>query len=369
MAGGNAEFFVMSVDWEEAVVSFSLPGMSAVEIADAKRGGGSMAKTVEQSRVGRLRLTGLRPEADYELEARWEGGVRRLAFRTLPAPTAPLRISWAAAADTHISAKSENRKGRLFMESASIVRDLVEEWNDLGVAGVFVAGDVTNHGTREEFAMARRALVGLQAPLLAAPGDHDVHEDAGFWQEAFGPLSWVRRMGGFVAVGLDTSHHALGEEGRRRIEEALAVDAEAVLLVSHLQLIPDDYIRFGKQKAIADGEASRPLLDELSRRGAIVYAGHQNALSRTASGRLVQMNLPQTCQFPCGWVWARVYGDRVYHTYRPIRSEVLNDYSRVESAASVERYNEEQWRQEYRLGTGPDRANFVSGLPGKGGGG
>lgn len=351
---------LMSLDWEEALISYSLPGMSFIEVNRLGPKAMTMAKSEEESSVGRIKLQGLEADSDYEVEVRWNKGVKRLTFRTLPEPKEALRLAWAVLGDTHISKNTENRKGRLFVESASILRDLVVAWNELGMAGVFIAGDITNYGERREYEAARDIFKELKCRLVVVPGDHDINNGkCELWNEIFGRESFMLQFGEFVVVGLDTSAQYLGPNGRQRIEEALKAKAKAILLVSHLQLFPDRYIRFGKQKVICDYEENRPLLNELTRRPAVAYIGHQNALARMSVGELTQINLPQPVQFPCGWVLARLYGNRLYHTYRPICSEVLDDYSRIASNAAAEYFQEPQWQQNYRLGSSISAVNFM----------
>ena len=351
--------YLQAYDWREATLALSLPRMSFAEVVDVARGE-TLARTVEQSAVTRVRLADLKPDTAYELEVRWDGGERRVAFRTLPAPEGELRASFVAMADPHVSEKTENRKGRLFVESASILRDLVEDANALGVDGIFLAGDVTNAGTAWEFDRAKRVLAELRCPLFAAPGDHDVGKAGeALWRTHFGETSRVGEMSGLTAVVLNTAAGFLGEDGRRRIEEALALGRRGVIVVSHAQLYEDDYIRAGKRKGIGDSDECAEALEALSRHTTLIYAGHQNIASRVERGGLMQLNLPQTLQYPCGYVLVREYANGFYHTYRPIRSVELDEASRVASNAAAAHYGEAQWEEAYRLGRDPGQANFL----------
>ena len=351
--------YLLSYDWREATLALSLPRMSFAEVVDLARGE-TLARTVEQSAATRVRLTNLAPDTPYDLAVRWDDGERRVAFRTLPAPEGELRSSFVAMADPHVSEKTENRKGRLFVESASILRDLVEDINALGVDGVFIGGDLTNAGTAWEFDRAKRALSELRCPLFAAPGDHDVRKASdALWRESFGETSWTGEMSGFATVVLNTASGFLGEDGRRRIEEALARGRRGVIVVSHAQLFEDDYIRFGKHKGIRDVSEHKKTLETLTQGPTLVYAGHQNVASRVERAGLMQLNLPQTLQFPCGYVLVREYDNGFYHTYRPIRSVELDEASRAASNAAAAHYGEPQWEEAYRLGRDPGQANFL----------
>lgn len=79
---------------------------------------------------------------------------------------------------------------------------------------VIVSGDVTEHGTAEEYAVARALLAGIAVPVLAIPGNHDEREAfrSAFGMAGNGPLHFVRDdLGPVRIIGLDVTvpglHH------------------------------------------------------------------------------------------------------------------------------------------------------------------
>lgn len=351
---------LVSLSWNDALISFALPDMSHVAVEAVLPHKDLLAHTTDQSTIGRLVLTHLTPDTPYTVRVRWDAGAAEIRFRTLPPPRGPLLASFAAVADTHLSLNPENRKGRLFVESVAIFRDLVEECNRIGVDFVLLAGDATNKATDAEYAAAAGVLSHLQCPCLAVPGDHDIKpETASQWRRQFGDRSWHRMVNGFSIFGIDTSGGVLGADGKKLLESHWHQEAPFRVLVSHHQLIPDEYIRLGKRKIITDFDDQRPFLEQLFKKRAMIYAGHQNVPSIAALGNALQLNLPQTIQFPCGYILVRQYENGLYHTFRPILSEVLNSFSRTESNLAAIRYGEPQWNQTYRSGKDINASCFL----------
>lgn len=354
---------ILSVDWQQAEVAFTLPEPSSVEAESRLPERRLLCRLQEENDVGRMRLDGLDADTAYDIELRWTGGTEKLHFRTLPAPEGDLHYAFAAVADPHISERLETRKGRLFPESASILRDIVDEANALRLDGFLIAGDVTDSGSKNEYATASTILAQLQCPLFAAPGDHDLPGgNDGLWPRYFGARGWVGDLGEFSVAVLDTTSGTLDDKGRSLLRQALESDTKPVLAIAHHQLVPDTFIQFGKHKCVDDRKANTDLVARLSERGGLWYAGHQNVPSRVRKGRWLQLNLPQTCHYLCGYILVRRYTNGFYHTFRPIRSEILNAWSRSQCRRAAERYSEPQWQPEYRRGRSWGESNFVARL-------
>lgn len=78
---------------------------------------------------------------------------------------------------------------------------------------VIISGDITEHGTPDEYALARALLAPIAVPVLAIPGNHD---EPGAFRMAFGmggdgPLHFVEDgLGPVRVIGLDVTvpgHH------------------------------------------------------------------------------------------------------------------------------------------------------------------
>ena len=351
---------LISRSWNSATISFCLPRMSVVTvecISPLKR---PLAETLEESTIARISLEDLLPDTAYVIGVEWRGGSRELRFKTLPAPVGSRLMAYAALADPHVSLKPENRKGRLFVESVCILRGLVSEFNRAHLDFVLVAGDLTNMGTAEEYDAAARVLGELACPCLAVPGDHDLNGDGLCrWNANLGPRSWCREIKGLRLFGLNTASGILEEEDRALLERRRTTGPPVQVLVSHYQIIPDDYIRFGKDKCLKNFAQHETFLKRLFRRPTLIYVGHQNVPSAARMENALQLNLPQPVQFPCGYILVRQYENGFYHTFQPIRSPILDEYSRIASNMAADHYGEPQWRDTYRAGKLLDETNFL----------
>ena len=60
-----------------------------------------------------------------------------------------------------------------------------------------------------------------------------------------------------------------------------------------------------------------------------------------------------------GYVLVQQYQNGFYHTSKPIRSAVLNDYSRRAANMAADDYGEPQWHETYRMGEIMHTLNFL----------
>ena len=188
---------------------------------------------------------------------------------------------------------------------------------------VVVSGDLTRRGSRREFELAARFLVGLPKPQLVIPGNHDVphlHMPARVtrpfrrYREALAEDLAPLHVDEEVAVaGLNTSRGvqlrldwSLGRIGRRTVRRAIerlaAVPADRVrIAVTHHPLSPDvtdpgrSRVR-GAHRALAaltqagisimlHGHLHRPRVDMVTVEGrAVVMVGAATALSDRERG-------------------------------------------------------------------------------------
>jgi len=351
---------LISRSWDSATLSFSLPCMSRLTVESILPAKQLLAQTSEESTIGRVALQDLLPDTAYVIRVQWRGGSREFHFSTLPAPVGRQLSAFAAMADPHVSLKPENRKGRLFVESLSILRGLISEFNRAHLDFVLVAGDLTNMGTAEEYDAAAGVLGELACPCLAVPGDHDLQGDGLFrWTAKLGPTSWCREIKGLRLFGLNTARGILEEEDRALLERRSTTGPPVQILVSHAQIIPDDYIRFGKEKGLKNFAQHQTFLRRLFRGPALIYVGHQNVPSLARMENALQLNLPQPVQFPCGYVLVRQYKNGFYHTFQPIQSPILDEYSRIASNMAADHCGEPQWRDTYRAGKRLNETNFL----------
>ncbi len=355
---------LLSVSWDSAIISFSLPVMSIVEVRCVLPEEGLLAKTTEENFIGRIYLENLQPATQYKIIVKWSDGTRQLEFVTLPKPIGQCLGKFSAIADTHISEKKENRKGRLFVEATAILADIVEYVNEQAMDFVLVAGDVTNMSKECEYRQAKRILAKLNCKCYCVPGDHDVLDNGRkHWKQSFGEMHWVRDLelpSGLKLrlIGLDTSGRTLGKEGLDWLKTNVS-DVNLNIVLSHFQLIPDEYIHSPNPKLILDYDELQEEIAQLCQYNMIIYVGHQNIPSRRYFKQSIQINLPQPVQFLCGHLDIRIYENGIYHKFVPIMSEVLNEHSREFSERASSHLKESHWRAEYRIGKSVYESNFV----------
>lgn len=359
-AMSNEEFFaeVLSVDESRIVVAYDGPVHGEVTLEAISGGGSELLRSGECVGIGRFELANCSPDSDYTLRLTAPGAERRLACRTLPRPAAPELRRFLLLADPHVSFKTENRKGRFFAESALLLEEFIRLANRLRPEAVLCVGDLTNAGTGEEYRLCRNLLNELEVPLLAVPGNHDIHSSGGAdqWRTFFGaPEFRSESGGGDVIVGLDTSGGRLPESGAALLRDALDCPGTLTVL-SHYLLYPTPEIHRGSNGVIANAAQYAGLLRALARRPrTVIYTGHQNIPAVTAPAGeegARQWTLPQPCQYPCGHLLARIFSAGVWHTFLPIGSEVLRQWSRTAGDRAAAFYGERQWESVYRRGSG-----------------
>jgi 3',5'-cyclic AMP phosphodiesterase CpdA len=163
-------------------------------------------------------------------------------------PTMPNEpISIVQVSDTHVSGKRA-----YFLDNWDVFVDLMRaDAPDL----IVHPGDLSfdGAGDSDDLAFAAREQERLSAPWLALPGNHDIGESLAAirldqptnvarraaWASHFGPTQWMRDIGEWRLVGLDTSLMGCDtpEEAaqRRFLEETLASRAGCpVLLFQHM---------------------------------------------------------------------------------------------------------------------------------------
>lgn len=150
--------------------------------------------------------------------------------------------------DTHIVAPGALAYGR--SDTATALRRAVETINARrplldGIDCVIVTGDLTDHGTPEEYAHFATLMGDLALPWQAVPGNHDQRAPmrAAFgdapWMPEKGPIHWQRDFGPFSVIGLDTllegAHHgALSPEGFAFVDAALMdIGSKPVVIATH----------------------------------------------------------------------------------------------------------------------------------------
>lgn len=150
--------------------------------------------------------------------------------------------------DTHIVAPGELAYSR--SDTAGALRSAIETINAKlplldGIVCAIVTGDLTDHGTPEEYAHFAAIMSDLKLPWMAVPGNHDRRAAmrAAFfsadWMPAEGPIQLKRDFGPFSVIGLDTllegAHYGeLSPEGFAFVDAALTdIGSQPAVIATH----------------------------------------------------------------------------------------------------------------------------------------
>lgn len=272
--------------------------------------------------------TGLAPDTDYELEG--------VAFRTLPRPGGELLARVATVNDTHFG---EVECGVVEgLELGPILRAddgeppypevmnraAVAEIEAAGVDLVVAKGDLTTHGTAQEYAAFEQCYGVLGDRLRAVRGNHDAF--AGLDLAVDAPFAVT--LPGLVVAVLDTvvPGRDSGQVSAEQLAwlDALAADADRPVLVlgHHHCWSPDSTSREDTYFGIRPDDSER-LVAVAARRPAVVgYAAghtHRNRVRRfRATGALPWIEVAAVKDFPGVWAEYRVYEGGVLQVVRRV---------------------------------------------------
>jgi 3',5'-cyclic AMP phosphodiesterase CpdA len=208
----------------------------------------------------------------------------------------------AQLSDLHVCAPGTLYRG--LVDSNSMLADAVSALDrfDTRPDLVIISGDITEHGTADEYAEARRLLAGIAAPVIAIPGNHDEREAfrTAFAVAGTGPLHVVRDdLGPVRLIGLDVTvpglHHGdFDATAETWLSARLAEAPERPTLIAMHQPPFDSGIGFiDPYRCFGEGRLAALLAQhpQVQR----VVCGHvHRAMTTTLGGRIVSM-APATC--------------------------------------------------------------------------
>ena len=121
-----------------------------------------------------------------------------------------------------------------------------------------------------------------------------------------------------------------------------------LVIFTHFQLFPDDVlaarypdtaiVEMRGKKSVSEAPAgARKLLEKLSRCNALLLVGHNNCPAIAKSGKLTQINMPATTEYPAGAVALEVYNNGIDITFVPVADAYAEEYSRRRGAEMLNR--------------------------------
>ena len=273
--------------------------------------------------------TGLVPDTDYELEG--------VPFRTLPRPGGQRLATFATVNDVHFGEtecgviEGTETGPVLSVEPGedpypdTMNRAAVAEITALGPDLVLAKGDLTTHGTEDEFAQfldCYGAAFGERLHYIR--GNHDVSAGAAF--AAGAPFSVT--LPGVVVAGLDTTipGTATGAVSADQLEwlDELGRSADRPVIVfgHHHAWSPESRSRAHTYFGINPDDSER-LVEVFARRPALIayLAGHthRNRVRRFgATGAVPWVEVACVKDFPGSWAEYRVFDGGVLQVHRRI---------------------------------------------------
>jgi predicted MPP superfamily phosphohydrolase len=324
------------------------------------------------------------PKSELGLENKWRAGIvaamRNLTLR-LPALAGLILLGLLAAAgftgcrtakpgqtregparfalvsDLHIC-RATNQEQRLF--PLRLART-IEAVNAANVDGVLFAGDLTEHGTAEEYRKFRQVIRQFKAPVLYVPGNHDVgnknvpgkkpgtsFERTRLYETECGPSYFQRELAGVNILGINSILPGSGQWRERQmwgfLEKRLASPpaTNATLLLIH-------HPPFLKSVDEAGGDYfnlepyPRLRLLGLARQGGVdaVLSGHLHQGLTNYFGKIpllttppVAFGLPKGKQRE-GWTLLTVSTKRVTWEFQPLPRVTLPQAEPAKTATST----------------------------------
>jgi len=162
----------------------------------------------------------------------------------------------------------------------NLLERAIAEVNELAPNVVVISGDLTSHGFREEYAVAKDYLDRIECQsMVVIPGNHD-SRNVGYvhFEEMFGDRNSVLRVDGVTIVAVDSTEPDLdnGQIGRGRykwIQEQFSDPADLRVFVLHHHLLPIPGT--GRERNIVHDAGDA--LECLQRAGAnLVLSGHKH---------------------------------------------------------------------------------------------
>jgi 3',5'-cyclic AMP phosphodiesterase CpdA len=183
----------------------------------------------------------------------------------------PTRIRIAALADVQTNPGQFAR----IVERLQTERELAAEAGEL-LAGVILAGDLTEHSREDEFRVFEQMLESASVPFALTPGNHDVFEPSQpSFNQHFGPGNYVFEVCGVRVAMLDTGSGALADSVVARLPELFDRGGATHLLTAMHHPPYAELTGFGWSR---EDLASITLGEFVLQGGELVVAGHGHLL-------------------------------------------------------------------------------------------
>jgi 3',5'-cyclic AMP phosphodiesterase CpdA len=184
------------------------------------------------------------------------------AVITLPTPTS---FSFAVFGDTHITAGNDNLLSRFKLDVAA-----------KNINFFVVLGDLTDDGSKDEFALVKTDLDAVGIPYYVTIGNHDLLQPAGkggweSWKSTFGAATYGVTIAGLVRfLFIDTSSGQVGAQQFRWLKSQLATSVPFTFVGSHYSLFDGTFPTMWRLESQDERMA---MIDLLNKNGVYAFMG------------------------------------------------------------------------------------------------
>ena len=319
-------FSIQSVS-KDTIVCRCNPG-EAKKLDITLTGNNYSEKRSISSAAARITFNNLAPDTEYTLTA----GDKSFKLRTLPELKNVL-VKGAVLADPHTSTRPNNPLHRLHSRSAELLANAHKYFDDKKIDVLLVPGDITDKSTPGEFMAFEKCFEKTAYKVITTPGNHDylTRENAKYYNRTFKKPASYYDINGIQIVSLNTWDGKLNKPENIQVIEKLDITRPAIIQTHH-QLKKSNIIIKDKNAAITDGNTpqAKAMLDKISKSRAVVLAGHKNSAEKITldGGKVIQLNCPQTTQYPCGYLMFEANHEGIALWFVPSAGVKLEEYSR-----------------------------------------
>ncbi|WP_158854637.1 metallophosphoesterase [Halorhabdus sp. CUG00001] len=247
-----------------------------------------------------------------------------LLMAQLDRPTTSTPVRLAAIADPHVSTRADGTS-KLFEHTLDHFVAAVDDIASRDVDAVVSPGDLTKDGEPWNAEAAADALDGLDVPVYAVPGNHDVPKDGddhdaitvGDFADQFGPGSYPfhEQVGDIDVLGVNSAGHAdrltdthdghVDADQRAWLASELDRTDESLVVVHHNLGSVTEQLRRHRDR-VAETMAIPPTMRETDRLVdvladgdvSLVLTGHFHLPLLGVDRGVRELATPTTCSFP-----------------------------------------------------------------------
>ncbi len=297
--------------------------------------------------MSRFTFDALEPDTEYTISA----GKNSFKVRTLP-ELKEVKLRGAVLADPHTSTTPDNPRNRMHSRSGKLLADARKHFEAAKIDVLLVPGDVTDKSRPGEFKSFAKIFDKSPFTIITTPGNHDYLTDKNKkeYAKCFKTPADYRVINQIQLVTLDTWDAKLNKPANIAVIEKLDITKPAIIQTHH-QLKKSGIVIRDKNAAIKDGNTpeAKKMLEKIGKSRSIIFVGHKNSAEKINIGKVMQLNCPQTTQYPCGYLMFEANDEGIAFWYVPSADIAIEEFSRrLGSFANREKFALKYWNAFYK---------------------